>query len=86
MYPDKTSKEREYAYAKLKGAIFISQIGKALASGEKHDGRAPDYDDWELNGDVIVYYPVSDYCTGAFFHGYPSRRRFSDETVKDCRM
>lgn len=60
MYPDKTSKEREYAYAKLKGAIFISQIGKVLASGEKHDGRAPDYDDWELNGDIIVYYPVLD--------------------------
>ena len=60
MYPDKTTKEREHAYAKLKGAIFVSQIGKILASGEKHDGRAPDYDDWELNGDIIVYYPVLD--------------------------
>ena len=60
MYPDKTSKEREYEYAKAKGAIFISQIGKVLASGQKHDGRAPDYDDWELNGDIIVYYPVLD--------------------------
>ena len=60
MYPDKTAKEREHAYAKLKGAIFVSQIGKILASGEKHDGRAPDYDDWELNGDIIVYYPVLD--------------------------
>lgn len=58
MYPDKTSKEREYAYAKLKGAIFISQIGKVLASGEKHDGRAPDYDDWELNGDIILWNDV----------------------------
>ena len=36
------------------------QIGKMLASGEPHDGRAPDYDDWELNGDIIVYYPVLD--------------------------
>ena len=36
------------------------QIGGALASGEKHDGRAPDYDDWTLNGDIIVYYPVLD--------------------------
>lgn len=60
MYPDCTAKEREYNIAKLKGAVFISQIGKVLASGEKHDGRAPDYDDWELNGDIIVYYPVLD--------------------------
>ena len=41
-------------------AIFIEQIGKTLRSGERHDGRAPDYDDWELNGDIIVYYPVLD--------------------------
>ena len=60
MYPDATSKEREYLVAKAKKAVFISQIGKVLASGEKHDGRAPDYDDWELNGDIIVYYPVLD--------------------------
>lgn len=58
MFPEKTPKEREHRIAKAKGAVFISQIGKALASGEKHDGRAPDYDDWELNGDIIVYYPV----------------------------
>ena len=42
------------------GAIFIEQIGKKLASGKPHDGRAPDYDDWELNGDIIVYYPILD--------------------------
>lgn len=60
MYPDCTAKEREHRIAKLKGAVFISQIGKVLASGEKHDGRAPDYDDWELNGDIIVYYPPLD--------------------------
>ncbi|MDL2295340.1 aspartate--ammonia ligase, partial [Lachnospiraceae bacterium OttesenSCG-928-E19] len=60
MYPDKTPKEREYLFAKDKGAIFITQIGKTLDSGEKHDGRAPDYDDWELNGDIIVFYPVLD--------------------------
>ena len=60
MYPDCTPKEREHKIAKEKGAVFISQIGKILASGEKHDGRAPDYDDWELNGDIIVYYPVLD--------------------------
>ena len=60
MYPDCTPKEREYKIARAKGAVFITQIGKVLASGEKHDGRAPDYDDWELNGDIIVYYPVLD--------------------------
>lgn len=60
MYPNCTAKEREYNYAKLKGAIFIMQIGDYLASGEKHDGRAPDYDDWKLNGDIIVYYPLLD--------------------------
>ena len=60
MYPDCTPKEREYKIAKLKGAIFIMQIGDKLASGEKHDGRAPDYDDWKLNGDIIIYYPVLD--------------------------
>lgn len=60
MLPNHSSKEREYRIAKAKGAVFISQIGKTLSSGEKHDGRAPDYDDWELNGDIIVYYPVLD--------------------------
>lgn len=60
LYPDCTPKEREYRIAKLKGAVFIMQIGGTLASGEKHDGRAPDYDDWSLNGDIIVYYPVLD--------------------------
>ena len=60
MFPDCTPKERENRIVKAKGAVFISQIGKVLASGEKHDGRAPDYDDWELNGDIIVYYPVLD--------------------------
>ncbi|MDO5100548.1 MAG: aspartate--ammonia ligase [Eubacteriales bacterium] len=59
-YPDLSAKEREYAAAKEHGAIFLMQIGKALSGGEPHDGRAPDYDDWELNGDIIVYYPVID--------------------------
>ena len=60
MYPECTPKEREYNIAKLKGAVFIMQIGDKLASGDKHDGRAPDYDDWKLNGDIIVYYPILD--------------------------
>ncbi|MDD4112724.1 MAG: aspartate--ammonia ligase [Herbinix sp.] len=59
-YPNLTPKEREYGIAKEKGAVFIMQIGGVLESGEPHDGRAPDYDDWKLNGDIIVYYPVLD--------------------------
>lgn len=60
MYPDLTPKEREYKIVKEKGAVFLMQVGKTLSNGERHDGRAPDYDDWELNGDIIVYYPVLD--------------------------
>ena len=60
MYPDKTPKERENEIVRLKGAVFLMQIGGDLASGEPHDGRAPDYDDWSLNGDILVYYPVLD--------------------------
>ncbi len=59
-YPDMTAKEREYALAKEYGAIFLMKIGGKLKSGKPHDGRAPDYDDWNLNGDIIVYYPVLD--------------------------
>ncbi len=60
MYPDFTPKEREYAIVKKHGAVFISQIGKELADGTLHDNRAPDYDDWKLNGDIIVYHPKLD--------------------------
>ncbi len=59
-YPDKTPKEREYLAAKEYGAICLMQIGGKLKSGSIHDGRAPDYDDWTMNGDIIVYYPVLD--------------------------
>ncbi len=58
MYPDCTPKERENRITKVKKAVFVSQIGKVLSSGQKHNGRAPDYDDWELNGDILVWYPV----------------------------
>ena len=59
-YPSLTRKEREKAAAKEYGAIFLMGIGGALRDGKPHDGRAPDYDDWDLNGDIIVYYPVLD--------------------------
>ena len=57
-YPTLSPKEREDAAAKKYGAVFIMQIGGALKSGKPHDGRAPDYDDWSLNGDIIIWYPV----------------------------
>lgn len=59
-WPDATAKERESLICREKKAVFLMQIGKTLASGDRHDGRAPDYDDWELNGDILVYYPVLD--------------------------
>ena len=58
MYPGYTPKEREDKIAKLKGAVFIMGIGHEMSNGERHDGRAPDYDDWNLNGDIIVWYPL----------------------------
>ena len=58
MYPGYTPKEREDKIAKLKGAVFIMGIGHELSCGERHDGRAPDYDDWNLNGDIIVWFPL----------------------------
>ena len=60
LYPDLSPKEREYRIVREKGAIFLMQIGDLLKSGVPHDGRSPDYDDWTLNGDIIVYYPVLD--------------------------
>ena len=60
LWPDLTPKEREDAAARKYGAIFLMQIGGKLSNGKPHDGRAPDYDDWALNGDIIVYYPVLD--------------------------
>lgn len=54
-YPDLSAKERERAIAKEKKTVFLMQIGKTLSNGERHDGRAPDYDDWELNGDIIFW-------------------------------
>ena len=59
-YPDKTPQEREYLITKEKKAVFIMNIGNKLSNGEPHDGRAADYDDWALNGDILLYYDVLD--------------------------
>lgn len=67
MYPDKTPKEREDAICEKYGAVFVIGIGGKMSDGKKHDGRAPDYDDWStlgenglagLNGDILIWYPV----------------------------
>ena len=58
LYPNLSPKEREDRIAREKGAVFLMEIGDKLTNGEPHDGRAPDYDDWRLNGDIIVWYPV----------------------------
>lgn len=55
-WPDIPPREREDRICKEKGAVFISQIGGKLKSGQRHDGRAPDYDDWKMNGDIILWY------------------------------
>ena len=60
LYPDLSPKEREDRIVREKGAVFLMQIGGRLSNGEPHDGRAPDYDDWALNADIVVYYPVLD--------------------------
>ena len=57
-YPNLSGKERENAICRKYGAVFISQIGGKLKSGQLHDGRAPDYDDWSMNGDILVWYDV----------------------------
>lgn len=59
-YPALTPEQREREAVREYGAVFVTQIGGKLRSGIKHGGRAPDYDDWSLNGDIVVYYPLLD--------------------------
>jgi len=56
LYPDKTPKERENLITKEHGCVFLMKIGEKLSNGEPHDGRAPDYDDWQLNGDILFWF------------------------------
>ena len=60
LYPDLTPKQRENAFTKKHGTVFIQGIGGKLRSGKPHDGRAPDYDDWDMNGDILFYNPILD--------------------------
>ncbi len=85
-YPDKTPKEREYEAVKEYGAVFLMQIGDKLASGEPHDGRSPDYDDWSLNGDIIVYYPVLDMAFEISSMGIRVDEKALKEQLEKSRM
>lgn len=58
MYPDLTPQQRETEHVRKVGAMFVIGIGDVLRSGQKHDNRAPDYDDWHLNGDILLHYPM----------------------------
>jgi aspartate--ammonia ligase len=77
-YPSLSSKERENEIAKLYKAVFLMKIGDKLNNGEKHDGRAPDYDDWELNGDILLYNEVLDVAFEVSSMGI----RVSEESLK----
>ena len=57
-WPELTGKEREHAICREHGTVFLMQIGRKLKSGKPHDGRAPDYDDWDLNGDILFWNPI----------------------------
>ena len=83
MYPNDTPKEREHKICKEKGAVFLMKIGKTLSNGEFHDGRAPDYDDWELNGDILVYYPLLDIGLELSSMGI---RVDEESMVKQCKI
>ncbi len=82
-YPDKTPKERENLITKELGAVFLEHIGHALPDGKPHDGRAPDYDDWNLNGDILFWFePLS--C--ALELSSMGIRVDEDSLVSQCRI
>ena len=70
-YPDLTAKEREDAWVKEHPTTFLIGIGGALKSGKPHDGRAPDYDDWTLNGDILLWDERAGQGHRALLHGHP---------------
>ena len=82
LYPDKTAKERENLYVKEKKTAFIMQIGKKLRSGKPHDGRAPDYDDWSLNGDIMFWNDLLDCAFEISSMGIRVDEKSLDEQLK----
>ena len=94
LYPDRTSKERETIYTRENGAVCLMQIGDRLRSGTPHDGRSPDYDDWQLNCDILLYYPVLDLALEITSMGIrvdelslaEQLKSRAAQTGKDCRF
>ena len=86
LYPDMTGKERENAITKEYGTVFLMQIGDKLKSGKPHDGRAPDYDDWKLNGDILFWDEVMDCALEISSMGIRVDEKSLDEQLqkKDC--
>jgi aspartate--ammonia ligase len=82
IYPDLTPKEREDAYLKENKTVFIMQIGGVLKSGRKHDGRAPDYDDWSLNGDILLWSDVLNCAVEISSMGIRVDEKTLDEQLK----
>ena len=86
LYPDLTPKQRENAITKEYGTVFLMCIGDKLKSGKKHDGRAPDYDDWSLNGDILFYNEVMDCALEISSMGIRVDEKALDEQLEkaDC--
>ena len=84
MYPDKTPKERERLIVKEHKTVFIMQIGCKLRSGEKHDGRAPDYDDWSLNGDLMLWNDVLDNALEVSSMGIRVDAQSLESQLREC--
>ena len=82
LYPDLSSKERENAYLKKYKTAFIMQIGDKLKSGEPHDTRAPDYDDWALNGDILFWSDILDCAVEISSMGIRVDEKSLDEQLK----
>ncbi len=84
MYPDKSPRERESIIAKEHGTVFVMQIGGVLKSGEKHDGRAPDYDDWSMNGDLFFWDEVLDSALEVSSMGIRVDEKSLQEQLAEC--
>ena len=82
MFPDMTSKQRENAYLRQHHTTFIMQIGDKLRSGDKHDMRAPDYDDWKINGDIMFYNELLDCALEISSMGIRVDAQAMDEQLK----
>ena len=86
LYPDKSPKEREYLFVREHPITFLMGIGGKLSNGQPHDGRAPDYDDWTMNGDILFYNPVLDCSFEISSMGIRVDRQALDRqlTLADC--